>query len=92
MAKGYGTSEEIISDWSVQDSKRRDRIVLATKVYQPMETGPNDKWMRDTTNVGYGAGSGTAAIGNRVLNNGHFRRHDARKRQQPVPIFLDRKI
>lgn len=45
MAKGYGTSEEIIGDWLAQDASRRDRIVLATKVYQPMETGPNDKYL-----------------------------------------------
>lgn len=45
MAKGYGTSEEIIGDWLAQDGSRRDRIVLATKAYQPMETGPNDKYL-----------------------------------------------
>ncbi|MCP4561882.1 MAG: aldo/keto reductase [Bosea sp.] len=45
MAKGYGTSEEIIGNWLAQDGTRRDRIVLATKVYQPMETGPNDKYL-----------------------------------------------
>ncbi|MGE0457517.1 MAG: aldo/keto reductase [Bauldia sp.] len=45
MAKGYGTSEEIIGNWLAQDPGRRDRIVLATKVYQPMETGPNDKYL-----------------------------------------------
>ncbi|KGJ03851.1 aldo/keto reductase [Paracoccus versutus] len=45
MAKGYGTSEEIIGDWLAQDASRRDRIVLATKAYQPMETGLNDKYL-----------------------------------------------
>ncbi|MGB3424902.1 MAG: aldo/keto reductase [Castellaniella sp.] len=43
MPKGFGTSEEYIGNWLAQDNSRRDRIVLATKVYQPMETGPNDK-------------------------------------------------
>jgi len=43
MPKGYGISEEIIGKWLTQDSTRRDKIVLATKVYQPMERGPNDK-------------------------------------------------
>jgi len=43
MAKGYGISEAIIGKWLAQDSTRRDKIVLATKVYQPMDTGPNDK-------------------------------------------------
>lgn len=45
MAKGYGVSEEIIGRWLAQDPGRRDRIVLATKVYQPMGTGPNDKYL-----------------------------------------------
>ncbi|HCW0465377.1 aldo/keto reductase [Pseudomonas aeruginosa] len=45
MTKGYGISEEIIGNWLSQDRLRRDRIVLATKVYQPMETGPNDKYL-----------------------------------------------
>jgi aryl-alcohol dehydrogenase-like predicted oxidoreductase len=42
MEKGYGISEEIIGRWLAQVS-RRDRIVLATKLYQPMGTGPNDR-------------------------------------------------
>lgn len=41
MAKGYGTSEEIIGRWLKRS--RRDEIVLATKVYQPMGLGPNDR-------------------------------------------------
>ncbi len=44
MAKGFGTSEEIIGRWLAQGG-RRDRVVLATKVYQPMGTGPNDKYL-----------------------------------------------
>ena len=39
MEKGYGISEEIIGRWLAQGG-RRNRIVLATKVYQPMDTGP----------------------------------------------------
>ncbi len=42
MMKGFGISEEIIGRWLGQGG-RRERIVLATKVYQPMETGPNDR-------------------------------------------------
>jgi len=42
MEKGYGISEEYIGRWLAQGG-RRERIVLATKVYQPMETGPNDR-------------------------------------------------
>ncbi|MFD5872222.1 aldo/keto reductase [Streptomyces sp. NPDC060322] len=45
MKQGYGLSEEIIGRWLAQDSGRRDRIVLATKLYQPMGTGPNDKYL-----------------------------------------------
>jgi len=42
MEKGYGISEEYIGRWLAQGG-RRERIVIATKVYQPMETGPNDR-------------------------------------------------
>jgi aryl-alcohol dehydrogenase-like predicted oxidoreductase len=42
MAKGYGISEEIIGRW-LRRSGRRDDIVLASKVYQPMGVGPNDR-------------------------------------------------
>jgi aryl-alcohol dehydrogenase-like predicted oxidoreductase len=42
MEQGYGTSEEVIGRWPTK-SGHRDRIVLATKVYQPMGTGPNDR-------------------------------------------------
>jgi aryl-alcohol dehydrogenase-like predicted oxidoreductase len=42
MEKGFGTSEEIVGRWLAQGG-RRDRIVLATKLYQPMDTGPNDR-------------------------------------------------
>ncbi len=45
MEKGFGVSEEIIGNWLAQNAGRRDRIVLATKVYQPMNTGPNDKYL-----------------------------------------------
>jgi aryl-alcohol dehydrogenase-like predicted oxidoreductase len=42
MAKGYGVSEEIIGRW-LRSNGRRDDIVLATKAYQPMGHGPNDR-------------------------------------------------
>jgi aryl-alcohol dehydrogenase-like predicted oxidoreductase len=42
MKKGFGISEEIIGRWLDQGG-RRDQIVLATKVYQPMGLGPNDR-------------------------------------------------
>jgi aryl-alcohol dehydrogenase-like predicted oxidoreductase len=42
MAKGYGVAEEVIGRW-LQRTGRRDDIVLATKVYQPMGLGPNDR-------------------------------------------------
>ncbi|WP_312914124.1 aldo/keto reductase [Stenotrophomonas sp.] len=45
MPKGFGISEEYIGNWLAQDKSRRDRIVLATKVYQPMDIGPNDKFL-----------------------------------------------
>src|SRR5215207_3328579 len=42
MAQGYGLSEEIIGRWRSLTG-RRDDIVLASKVYQPMGLGPNDR-------------------------------------------------
>src|SRR6476661_5237857 len=42
MAKGYGISEQTVGRW-LQQSGHRDDIVLATKVYQPMGLGPNDR-------------------------------------------------
>jgi aryl-alcohol dehydrogenase-like predicted oxidoreductase len=42
MGKGFGISEEIIGRW-LKLTGRRDEIVLATKVYQPMGLGPNDR-------------------------------------------------
>lgn len=42
MDQGYGTSEEIVGRW-LQTSGHRDDVVLATKLYQPMGTGPNDR-------------------------------------------------
>ncbi|MFF5307915.1 aldo/keto reductase [Streptomyces massasporeus] len=45
MEVGYGLSEEIIGRWLAQGGGRRDRIVLATKLYQPMGTGPNDRYL-----------------------------------------------
>lgn len=44
MEKGFGTSEEIIGRW-LERRGRRDQIVLATKVYQPMDIGPNGKYL-----------------------------------------------
>lgn len=42
MEKGYGISEEIIGDWLEKNKKRND-LVIATKCYQPMNLGPNDR-------------------------------------------------
>jgi aryl-alcohol dehydrogenase-like predicted oxidoreductase len=42
MKKGYGIAEQTVGRW-LQRSGHRDAIVLATKVYQPMGLGPNDR-------------------------------------------------
>lgn len=42
IEKGYGHSEEIIGRW-MQQRQARDKVVLATKLYQPMGHGPNDR-------------------------------------------------
>jgi aryl-alcohol dehydrogenase-like predicted oxidoreductase len=42
IKQGFGLSEEIIGRW-LDQGRKRDQIVLATKVYQPMGLGPNDR-------------------------------------------------
>ncbi len=39
---GEGVTEQIVGRWMAQGDKRRERIVLATKVYGKMGEGPND--------------------------------------------------
>ena len=41
--KGKGVTEQIIGRWLAQGGGRRDRIVLATKVYGKMGEGPNER-------------------------------------------------
>ncbi len=41
--KGVGVTEGIIGRWLAEDKSRRDKIVLATKVYGKMGDGPNDQ-------------------------------------------------
>ncbi len=40
---GVGTTETILGKWLAQDRARRDRIVLTTKVYEPMSDDINDR-------------------------------------------------
>ena len=40
---GVGTTETILGRWLAQDPARRDRIVLATKVHEPMSDDLNDR-------------------------------------------------
>ncbi len=42
-SKGVGATEEIIGRWLAQGGNRRERIVLATKLYEPMSERPNDR-------------------------------------------------
>src|SRR3990170_4974489 len=41
--KGEGLTEQIVGRWLAQGGKRREQIVLATKVYGSMGDGPNDQ-------------------------------------------------
>lgn len=41
--RGEGVTEQIIGRWLAQGGGRRERVVLATKVYGPMGEGPNDR-------------------------------------------------
>lgn len=40
---GVGITETILGNWLAQDRARRERIVLATKVYEPMSDDINDR-------------------------------------------------
>jgi NDP-hexose 2,3-enoyl reductase len=40
---GVGVSEIILGKWFAQDPGRRDKVVLATKVYEPMSDDINDR-------------------------------------------------
>jgi NDP-hexose C3-ketoreductase / dTDP-4-oxo-2-deoxy-alpha-D-pentos-2-ene 2,3-reductase len=42
-ALGVGTTESLLGRWLAADRGRRDRIVLATKVYEPMSDDINDR-------------------------------------------------
>jgi aryl-alcohol dehydrogenase-like predicted oxidoreductase len=41
--KGEGVTEQIVGRWLAQGGGRREKIVLATKVYNEMGDGPNDR-------------------------------------------------
>jgi aryl-alcohol dehydrogenase-like predicted oxidoreductase len=43
--KGEGITEQIIGRWAAQGGKRRERIVLATKVYNYMGDLPNEMYL-----------------------------------------------
>jgi aryl-alcohol dehydrogenase-like predicted oxidoreductase len=40
---GHGVTEQILGRWFAQGDRRRERVVLATKVYGKMGDGPNDQ-------------------------------------------------
>src|SRR5437588_9145198 len=40
--KGAGATEMILGNWFAQGGGRRDKVVLATKVFGPMTDWPND--------------------------------------------------
>jgi aryl-alcohol dehydrogenase-like predicted oxidoreductase len=40
--KGEGVTEQIIGNWFAQGGKRREHVILATKVYGPMNTDDRD--------------------------------------------------
>jgi len=44
-AAGKGRTEEIVGSWFAQGDGRRERTVLATKVYGPMSDSPNDRFL-----------------------------------------------
>src|SRR5579872_7117671 len=43
--KGEGITEQILGRWFAQGDGRRDKVVLATKVYGSMSDWPNDTFL-----------------------------------------------
>ena len=41
--RGVGVTETILGKWLAEDKRRRDKVVLATKVYEPMSDDINDR-------------------------------------------------
>jgi len=44
--KGKGFSEQVVGNWLVQGNRRREKIILATKVYTDMTVEPGDLTMQ----------------------------------------------
>lgn len=40
---GVGTTEQILGQWLAEDASRRDRLVIASKVHEPMSDDVNDR-------------------------------------------------
>jgi aryl-alcohol dehydrogenase-like predicted oxidoreductase len=40
-----GLTEEIVGRWFAQGGGRREKVVLATKIYREMDEWPNNKWL-----------------------------------------------
>ena len=47
--KGVGTTETIVGNWFAKGDGRRDKVVLATKVYSEMGSWPNESRSRRST-------------------------------------------
>src|ERR1700758_3053789 len=43
--RGEGAPESVIGDWFAAGSSRRDKVVLATKLYGGQGTWPNDRYL-----------------------------------------------
>ncbi|GAB5486996.1 MAG: aldo/keto reductase [Parasphingorhabdus sp.] len=44
---GVGTTEKILGKWFAEDKARRGKLVLATKVYEPMSDDPKDRGLSE---------------------------------------------
>ncbi|MCL4170496.1 UNVERIFIED_CONTAM: hypothetical protein GTU68_026223, partial [Idotea baltica] len=42
-ALGVGTTETLLGEWLAKDKAKRDGLVIATKVHEPMSDGVNDR-------------------------------------------------
>ncbi len=44
---GVGTTEKILGKWFAEDKARREKVVLASKVYEPMSDDPKDRGLSE---------------------------------------------
>ena len=56
-APQHGRTEEIMGRWFAKGGGRREKVVLATKLYGEMDPWPNNKWLAELSTAACKAGA-----------------------------------